>query len=98
MSPDTNNNVGNEADDDNEEEEEDEDEPVYKFSTITVSSGLRKNNDNIKNMPAEFCCMAVHKNFLVIGKPTGEIVITDHMGNTNPQHQIKAVMITKGEV
>jgi hypothetical protein len=97
MSPDTNNNVGNETGDDNEEEE-DEDEPVYKFSTITVSSGFRRNNNNNRTVPAEFCCMAVHKNFLVIGKPTGEIVITDHMGNTNPQHQIKAVMITKGEV
>ncbi len=94
MSPDTNNNIGNESadeDDEVEDDDGDEDEPVFKFSTITISSGLRKNNDNIKNIPADFSCIAVHEKFLVIGKTTGEILITDHLGNTIPQYQIKAV-------
>ncbi len=89
MSPDTNNNIGNEDENDASSEGE-EDEAVFKFSTITISSGLRKTNDNTKNIPAEFCCIAVHEKFLVIGKPTGEILITDHMGNAIPQYQIKA--------
>ncbi|CAF4220284.1 unnamed protein product, partial [Rotaria sp. Silwood2] len=89
MSPDTNNNVAIEEDDE-EEEEEDEDEPVFKFSTITIASGLRKTNDNDKNVPAEFSCIAVNEKFLAIGKPTGEILITDHMGHIIPQYQIRA--------
>jgi hypothetical protein len=94
MSPDTNNNVGNEGDDENDEEEdEDDDEPVFKYSEITISSGLRKANDNSKNLTADFSCIAVHEKFLVIGKTTGEILITDHLGNTIPQYQIKAVII-----
>jgi len=94
MSPDTNNNREHETDDeDDEDDEEDEDEPVFKFSTITISSGLRKTDDNIKNIPADFSCIAVHEKFLVIGKTTGEILITDHLGNTIPQYQIKAVKI-----
>jgi hypothetical protein len=92
MSPDTNNNVGNEGDDETDEEE-DEDEPVFKYSEITISSGLRKTNDNSKNIPPEFSCIAVHEKFLVIGKTTGEILITDHLGNIIPQYQIKAVII-----
>ncbi|CAF1151020.1 unnamed protein product [Rotaria sordida] len=88
MSPDTNNNVGNKEND--EEEEEDDDEPVFKFSTIAIASGLRKTNDDDKNISAEFSCIAVHEKFLVIGKPTGEILITDHLGNIIPQYQIKA--------
>jgi hypothetical protein len=92
MSPDTNNNVGDDGDNENDEEE-DEDEPVFKFSTITISSGLRKNNDDSKNIPAEFSCIAVHEKFIVIGKTTGDILITDHLGNTIPQYQIKAVII-----
>jgi len=94
MSPDTNNNIGNESadeDDEVEDDDGDEDEPVFKFSTITISSGLRKNNDNIKNIPADFSCIAVHEKFLVIGKTTGEILITDHLGNTIQAYQIKAV-------
>jgi hypothetical protein len=99
MSPDTNNNIGNEGDDDNEDDEEEEEdeeeaEPVFKFSPITLSSGLRKSNENSKNMPADFSCMAVHVKFLVIGKMTGEILITDHMGNIIPQYQIRAVMMS----
>jgi len=96
MSPDTNNNIGNESadeDDEVEDDDGDEDEPVFKFSTITISSGLRKNNDNIKNIPADFSCIAVHEKFLVIGKTTGEILITDHLGNTIPQYKIIAVKI-----
>ncbi|CAF3876112.1 unnamed protein product [Rotaria magnacalcarata] len=89
MSPDTNNNVGGTEEHD-DEEEEDEDEPVFKFSTITVGPGVRKNNENSKNIPAEFSCIAVHEKFLVIGKPTGEIIITDHLGNIISQFQIKA--------
>jgi hypothetical protein len=88
MSPDTNNNVGNESDDETDEEQEDE--PVFKFSTITISPELRINNENVKNLAAEFSCIAVHEKFLVIGKTTGEISITDHMGHAIPQFQIKA--------
>jgi hypothetical protein len=96
MSPDTNNNIGNEVNDetdDDDEEEEDQDEPVFKFSTITSSSGVRKTNDNSKSIPSQFSCIAVHEKFIVIGKTTGEIVIMDHMGNTIPQYQIKGVSI-----
>ncbi|UJR09415.1 hypothetical protein I4U23_013656 [Adineta vaga] len=96
MCPDTNNNIGNERDDNNDDddevddEEEEQEEPVFKYSTITISSGLRKANDTTKNMPADFSCIAVHEKFLVIGKTTGEILITDHLGNIIPQYQIKA--------
>src|SRR4051812_23786211 len=89
MSPDTNNNIGSDGDENNTEE--DEDEPVFKFSSI-AASGLRKNNDNNKNSPAEFSCIAVHSKFLVIGKTTGEILITDHLGNISTVHQIRAHM------
>lgn len=96
MAPDTNNNIGIEGDDDNdddeeEDEDEEEEEPVFKFSTIAISSGLRRANESTRNMAADFSCMAVHEKFLVIGKMTGEILITDHLGNIIPQYQIKAV-------
>lgn len=91
MSPDTNNNIGNDAND--PDEEEDEDEPVFKFSSITIESGLRKPSENSKDGSAEFCCIAVHDKFLAIGKPTGDILITDHLGHVIPQRQIKAVII-----
>lgn len=87
MSLDTNNNIGNENDDDRDE---DEDEPIFKYSTITISTGLRKTDENIKNLPAEFSCIAVHEKFLVIGKTTGDILITDHLGNIIPEYQIRA--------
>lgn len=96
MSFDMNNNSSrNETEDETEEEEEEEeeDEPVFKFSTITISTGLRKTNDSDKNIPADFSCIAVHEKFLVIGRTTGEILITDHLGNTIPQYQIRAVKI-----
>jgi hypothetical protein len=95
MSPDTNNNIGNEVNDetDDDDEEEDQDEPVFKFSTITIASAVRKNNDNSKPIPSEFSCIAVHEKFIAIGKTTGEILIMDHMGNTIPQYQIKGVSI-----
>ncbi len=87
MSLDTNNNEKTEG------EDEEEDEPVFKFSEITISSGLRNNTDNIRNIAADFSCIAVHEKFLVLGRTTGEILITDHLGNTIPQYQIKAVKI-----
>lgn len=99
MSLDTNNNLeaedddetsGEEEEDDGTEDEEEEDEPVFKFSSITLASGLRKVTDNVKNMSVDFSCIAVHEKFLVIGKTTGEILITDHLGHTIPQYQIKA--------
>ena len=91
MSPDTNNNLGNESDDQTDSShEEGEDEPVFKYSPITISTGWRKSNENMKNLPAEFSCIAVHEKFLIIGKTTGEILITDHLGNISPQYQIKA--------
>lgn len=91
MSPDTNNNVENEDNDEtSEEEEEEEDEPLFKFSSITASSGLRKTTENVKNLTEDFSCIAVHEKFLAIGKPTGEILITDHLGHIIPQYQIKA--------
>ena len=97
MHPDKKNNQGNEEHNTEEQEEEedddddDDDEPAFKFSTITVASGLRKNTDNSGHMPAEFSCIAVHEKFLVIGKLTGEILITDHLGHIIPQYQIRAV-------
>lgn len=96
MSLDTNNNLETEEDDDEEtsadeeEEDDDEDEPVFKFSSITTSSGLRKVTDNVKNMSVDFSCIAVHEKFLVIGKTTGELLITDHLGHVIPEYQIKA--------
>ena len=103
MSLDTNNNLETEEDDeetsvaeeendddDDEDEDEDEDEPVFKFSSITTSSGLRKVTENVKNMSVDFSCIAVHEEFLVIGKTTGEILITDHLGHIIPEYQIKA--------
>ena len=87
-SPDTNNNIGNESNDENDDDEQ-EDEPVFKFSTITISPELR-NTENLRNLAAEFSCIAVHEKFLIIGKTNGEISIIDHMGHAIPNFQIKA--------
>lgn len=91
MSPDTNNNVGATGEH-TDEEEEDEDEPSFKYSSITTASGLRKPIETNKTVSAEFSCIAVHEKFLAIGKLTGDILITDHLGHTIPQYQIKAVI------
>ena len=85
MSSDTNSDIGNE-----EEDESDEEEPLFKFSSITIESELQNNN---RTMSAEFSCIAVHEKFLAIGKLTGEILITDHLGHIISQYQIKAVII-----
>ena len=68
MSPATEDEKENPSHDEDEDENEEEDEPVFKFSTITISTGLRKNNENVKNLVAEFSCLAVHEKFIVIGK------------------------------
>jgi WD40 repeat protein len=88
LSPDTNNNIGNTSNDRTDEEQEDE--PVFKFSTITISSESRRDNENVRNLAAEFSCIAVNEKFLVIGKTTGEISIIDHMGHAIQDFQIKA--------
>ena len=89
----TNNNVGNEENDGtSEEEEEDEDEPAFKFSPITVSSGLRRSTEDTRNLSPEFSCIALHEKFLVIGKVTGEILITDPHGFVTSHDQIKVVI------
>ena len=78
--------------DENDEGEDYDDEPVFKFSKVTLSSSVsRKANDDNKNTPDYLSCIAVHERFLVIGKNTGDILITDHLGTIIPQFQIQAV-------
>ena len=98
MSLDTNNNVGIEDNDGTSEEEDEqddddeEDEPVFKYSPITVSSALRRSTEDTRNLSPEFSCIAVHEKFLVIGKVTGEILITDPQGVVTSHDPIKAVI------
>ncbi|CAF0783646.1 unnamed protein product [Adineta ricciae] len=80
--------AGNEENDDGGDYD---DEPVFKFSKVTLSSSVsRKANDDNKSTPDYLSCIAVHERFLVIGKNTGDILITDHLGTIIPQFHIQA--------
>jgi hypothetical protein len=98
MSPDTNNDLGNEDEEDDEEnidDDDDDDEPVFKFSSVTALSMDRSKPENSADLSINFSCIAVHEKFLVIGKVTGEIMITDHLGHAITEYEIKAVNIDR---
>lgn len=79
-------------DDEDDEEEDDEDEPVFKFSSIINPSKVESTNKNeSRRLPMpDFSCLAVHERFLVIGRMTGDLLVTDHLGHEMPHFQMKA--------